>query len=258
MTTRARISRAASAAMVDALVVERDWVLAHVVSALGAHQSAAGVIFKGGTALRLVHFPGYRYSADLDFSLTAGTTRERGYEIITETLARLSEVNGLEEIALDDDSPPRIVYRGPLGGRRTVKLDLADDELVEETERRALQPIYSDVPPSEVAVYSLSELASEKLRCVIQRVQCRDLFDLHHLMCVEPVDATEAWGRFERKARHRGIDPDVFPTRLDERLQLYRARWDDELDNYVAAEAVPPFDTIVREVRRALRPCLNP
>ncbi len=31
-------------------------------------------------------------------------------------------------------------------------------------------------------VYSLEEIAAEKLRCVIQRVQCRDLYDIFRLV----------------------------------------------------------------------------
>ena len=54
---------------VSARTVERDYVLTHVVEALGRLPAAEGLIFKGGTALRLCFFEDYRYSADLDFSL---------------------------------------------------------------------------------------------------------------------------------------------------------------------------------------------
>jgi predicted nucleotidyltransferase component of viral defense system len=63
------IKRKADKAGFSAPVVERDYVLAHVLSAISKHADTASIVFKGGTALRLCYFEDYRYSADLDFSL---------------------------------------------------------------------------------------------------------------------------------------------------------------------------------------------
>lgn len=257
MTTTARITARASERGVDAATVERDWVLAHVMSALGEHTEKARLVFKGGTALRLVHYPDYRYSADLDFSLTGGTAVEQGYDILAEVLAGVPErAAGLLTITLDTDrTPPRIVYTGPLGGERAAKLDLATDELVEEVEELPLLAIYDDVPDSTVVVYSLTEVASEKLRCIIQRTQCRDLYDIDRLTGDrDGVDLPEAWQRFERKARHKKIDPNRLPDVLDRRIDTYRRQWNTELEDYVGDGNVPHFDAVERGVRRALRP----
>ena len=53
MISRAQITRRASEDGVDARVVERDYVLAHVVALLSAHDSHETLVFKGGTSLRL-------------------------------------------------------------------------------------------------------------------------------------------------------------------------------------------------------------
>ena len=53
---------------VPAPTVERDDVLAHIIAALGALNDSHGLVFKGGTALRLCFIEDYRYSAHLDFS----------------------------------------------------------------------------------------------------------------------------------------------------------------------------------------------
>jgi len=66
---QSRFTQIADAHEVDAKTVERDYVLTHAVAAISRHATAAGLIFKGGTALRLCYFEDYRYSADLDFSL---------------------------------------------------------------------------------------------------------------------------------------------------------------------------------------------
>jgi predicted nucleotidyltransferase component of viral defense system len=64
MLTRHAITHRADQDGVDAAVVERDYVLAHIVAQLHLLQPSNGerMVFKGGTALRLVHIGNYRYS----------------------------------------------------------------------------------------------------------------------------------------------------------------------------------------------------
>jgi predicted nucleotidyltransferase component of viral defense system len=79
VTSKGQITKIASRDGVDARVVERDYVLVHVVALISAHDAASTLVFKGGTSLRLLHFEDYRYSADLDYSIISGTkdTRKR-------------------------------------------------------------------------------------------------------------------------------------------------------------------------------------
>ena len=73
MITKAHITRRAALDRVPAIAVERDYVLAHVVAGFGKQGENSGLVFKGGTALRLCHIRDYRYSADLDFSLASAS-----------------------------------------------------------------------------------------------------------------------------------------------------------------------------------------
>lgn len=68
MLTLDRITQRADEDNVDADVVERDYVLTHVIVSLALHPDNTLVQFKGGTALRLCHFADYRYSADIDLN----------------------------------------------------------------------------------------------------------------------------------------------------------------------------------------------
>jgi predicted nucleotidyltransferase component of viral defense system len=160
---------------------------------------------------------------------------------------------GFPRLELTATEPPAILYEGPLGRERRIKLDVADDELVVESERRQLIRRYPDqaVPAPTISVYTLVEVGAEKLRCVIQRLQCRDPFDLHRLLVSEAIDGERAWAIFEDKARHKGIDPQTFPARLGAREPEYERRWERELSEHV--NDVPHFERTIRELRRALR-----
>ncbi len=250
MINRAQITRRSAEDEVPARTVERDYVLAHIIAAVSNIQEEAGLIFKGGTALRLCYFEDYRYSADLDFSMIDGTIAD-GTEAIEVVLREMDgPVTGLH---LTTHNPPRIACTGPLGRERYLKLDIADDELVLETEKRAFLSRWPDLPANtNVLVYPLQEIAGEKLRCVIQRLQCRDLYDLHLLFEDAGVDVEYATGVFSQKAAHRGIDPACFAERYRARLIQYRERWDAELEIHIPG-AVPHFDEVERRVNRHLR-----
>lgn len=250
MITQAQITRRAARDGVPARTVERDYVMAHIIAGLAALGDGHGMIFKGGTALRLCFFQDYRYSADLDFSMIEGT-KAAGYDIIEAALREASEV--IDTLYLTDRSPAKVAYLGPLGRERSLKLDIADDELVIDTEAQTLLPRWNDLPTDAfVSVYTLNEIAGEKLRCVMQRLQCRDLFDLSLLFDEGQVDVLDAAEVFMSKAVHRGIDPDNFANKYHERVNQYRERWNQELGEHVPGD-VPHFEALERGVARELR-----
>jgi predicted nucleotidyltransferase component of viral defense system len=255
MLTRHAITRRAEQDQVDAAVVERDYVLSHIVAQLhhAAPTDGGRLVFKGGTALRLVHVADYRYSADLDFTVLDGA--------VAPALAALGAVLDaakhhatLPHLELTAAAAPVIAYVGPLGAGspRHIKLDIASDEHVESVERRTIRDIWPDLPdPVAFEVYSIEEITAEKLRCVIQRVQCRDLYDLFRLTEDMNVSLAEVRPLFERKTRAKGLDPDAFRGRVEDRIERYRQRWDTEIGDHIADP--PRFDDVLRAIRRQLR-----
>ena len=118
MTNRVRIARQAARDGVPAPTVECDYVLAHIVAALGALDDSHGLVFKGVTALQLCCFDDCRNSANLDFSVAEGDLEAAGATIE----AALEAVTGaIDALELTDDDPRRIGHQGPLGRpRRTA------------------------------------------------------------------------------------------------------------------------------------------
>ena len=256
MLTRHAITRRADDDGVDAAVVERDYVLAHIVAQLHRLQLADGgrLVFKGGTALRLVHIGDYRYSADLDFTLIDGSV-EAANSAMANVLAAARDHAGLPMLELTEGDSPSIAYVGPLEASkpRRIKLDLSDSEVVESVEQRTILPdVWPDLPDAVAFdVYPIEEIAAEKLRCIIQRVQCRDIYDIFRLVEDVGVDFAEVRPLFERKTEAKGIDPASFEERFEDRLDRYKFRWEKEMPEHVADP--PRFDDVVRVVRRHLR-----
>ncbi|MCC5951855.1 MAG: nucleotidyl transferase AbiEii/AbiGii toxin family protein [Acidimicrobiia bacterium] len=251
MIGRGEITKAAQSDGVDAQTVERDYVLAHVAAAIG-REGGEQLVLKGGTCLRLAHYRDYRYSADLDYSLQAIDVAG-ALDVVERALEACHERAELAHLRLADEPELlRIEYVGPLGAKiRTIKLDLTDDELVLEHADLPMIVGWRDLPDEVVlCAYTLTEVCAEKLRCVIQRRQCRDVYDLWALFDDRGgADFFEAWHRFERKARHSGLDPARFFDRWDDGVEWYGARWESEMEDYLGEEC-PDFDSVARVLGR--------
>lgn len=255
MLTRHMITRRANDDGVDAQVVERDYILAHVVAQLhGASQvTDSQLVFKGGTALRFVYFDTYRYSADLDITVIDGSTVD-ALNAFAPVLEAARKHTGIPHLELTKTDKPGISYIGPLQAEneRTIKLDLTTEEYVECVARRTISNVWPDLPvPIAFSCYPIGEIAAEKLRCIIQRLQCRDLYDLFRISEDLGVSIEEVRKLFEQKCQAKGIKPEIFQQRFEDRVDRYRERWATEMREHVSDP--PPFDDVVRKVSRHLR-----
>jgi predicted nucleotidyltransferase component of viral defense system len=255
MLTRHALTRRADDDGVDASVVERDYILAHVVAQLHrAHPGDGGrLVFKGGTALRFVYFRDYRYSADLDFTVLGGGAAA-ATAALNEALEAARQHAGFPQLHLTGADPPAIAYVGPLQAAkpRHIKLDLATDEYVESAEQQAILNLWPDLPdPVDFTVYPIEEIGAEKLRCIIQRVQCRDLYDLFRLTEDARLSLAEIQRLFEHKARVKGLDPSTLAQRFEDRIARYALRWSSEMTEHLSQP--PHFEDVVRVVRRHMR-----
>ena len=184
-------------------IVEKDYVLGWVLA--GIYQPAAlaeSWIFKGGTCLKKCYFETYRFSEDLDFTLTdpshidsgflAGVFREIGEWIYERTGIEIPEE--LQEFEIFENPrgtvscQGKLSYRGPIaprsGGLPRIKLDLTPDELlVLRPAQRAIFHDYSDAPAEGIAVlcYAYEEAFAEKVRALGDRARPRNLYDVINL-----------------------------------------------------------------------------
>ena len=184
-------------------VVEKDYVLGWVLAGIFNHPALAETwVFKGGTCLKKCYFETYRFSEDLDFTLTDESHFDLDFLVGTfrEIAAWVYEQAGIElppdKIAFEvfrnrRDRPAaqgKVSYRGPIapsgGDLPRIKLDLTSDEVL------ALPPVdrpvshpYSDAPEGGIMArcYSYEEVFAEKVRALAERARPRDLYDVVNL-----------------------------------------------------------------------------
>jgi predicted nucleotidyltransferase component of viral defense system len=184
-------------------VVEKDYVLGWILWGIYSHSALAeSWVFKGGTCLKKCFFETYRFSEDLDFTLSDASHLDAGFlkTAFAEIGERIYEEAGIElpsdYQAFDIYTNPRgttscqgrIGYQGPVSPRGKnmprIKLDLTADE------RIVLAPVqspvfhpYTDMPDGGITVqsYAYEEAFGEKIRALAERARPRDLYDVIHL-----------------------------------------------------------------------------
>ena len=69
MIRSAEISKLAHRSGLGDKTIEKDYVLTWVLLAIAASRLNDILVFKGGTAIKKMYIPDYRFSEDLDFTL---------------------------------------------------------------------------------------------------------------------------------------------------------------------------------------------
>jgi predicted nucleotidyltransferase component of viral defense system len=184
-------------------VVEKDYALGWLLAGISNHPALADKwVFKGGTCLKKCYFETYRFSEDLDFTLTdeahlnvdflVGTFREVSEWVYEQTGIEFPVDKVYFEVFRNRRDRAagqgRISYRGPIapssGDLPRIKLDLTTDELLvlPPVDRPVSHP-YSDAPEGGISArcYSYEEVFAEKLRALAERARPRDLYDVVNL-----------------------------------------------------------------------------
>lgn len=239
---------------------EREYVILCVLDGLtSAPILAHHLVFKGGTALRQLYFPDWRYSEDLDFSALPGLDNDILSSAVTDWFAlvqrawgitlsvrRLHRANGAARL--------RVQFVGPLAFPNLLLMDFTLDEPV------TLPPVHRpvvgspfDAPCPTVQAYALEELLAEKLRSILQRAKSRDYYDVWRLLAekTSAFDHVLARQVLITKCRHKGLTvsgPDDFL--VPERLAEARRYWERDLQEQVAG--LPQFPTVVTDLRPLL------
>ena len=262
MISQKEVFAEAQRAGVGERVIEKDYVLSWVLVAIAESGLKNEVVFKGGTALKKVYFPEYRFSEDLGFTLV-GTVSHDDLVVSIEGLlpSLLSRVNLRVELATADlsafdSTTAQVNYVGPLEARmgsRTLKMDFTRGELLVNPPRTAeLKTPYSDYPSDVgIATYTKREILVEKLCALMGRTEARDLYDAWWLLESRTLDPVDLSHDFVVKAEHKGHDPAELEAALSSKESRFASQWQTRLSQQVTD--LPHFDEVMRAVRRCVR-----
>ena len=250
----------ASSLSLDERVVEKDYVLGWLLAGIANDSQLSQTwIFKGGTCLKKMHFETYRFSEDLDFTLTQSEHLNEQFllERFREVAVWVYDQSGIripsETLRFELYDNPRggrngegrVYYQGPLRppyNLPKIKLDITPDEvLVLDPERHPAFHPYADDPPDGIWVqsYAYTELFAEKIRALHERARPRDLYDVMNMYRREDARISSPGLRdvLEKKCAFKRIElPTLASVQIHEG-QL-RATWVSMLGHQLPATPV--------------------
>lgn len=272
MIRRAEVRRKAAEKGVPERSIEHDYCLSWLLIAIGSDDFLLErLVLKGGTCLRKIYFPGWRYSDDLDFTALRTAEPARLVEGLARACGTLRNEAGidarLEMVPLD----PRqtlsceVAYVGPLqrtGQAGRIKIDISLDEVVlTPSLLRGLLLEYSDQVglAASVRAYTLEEILAEKIRSMLQRTEPREFYDAWRILEEPSADFSvdDLREMVVEKCIRKGLRFEGFGQLLnDERTLRFRRSWEERLRHQLAD--LPPFEKVARELRRRLRAMAEP
>ncbi len=185
--------------------VEKDYVLSWLLWGINNHPDFSSTwLFKGGTCLKKCFLETFRFSEDLDFTVTNSAhlsvdfLRKKFHEI-TDNIYNETGIDFFKDQFKFKILPKEngtcsaqgvIHYNGPLRRKQSpspsfasIKLDLTTNEIVvlPSQQKRVHHP-YSDEPDSGITAtcYAFEEVVAEKIRALGERARPRDLYDVIH------------------------------------------------------------------------------
>lgn len=244
-------------------VVEKDYVLGWLLAGISAHDALAGHwVFKGGTCLKKCYFETYRFSEDLDFTITEDGQINENFLLAAfrEVAEWIYEASGIEipgdqirfkiaDIPGGKYAEGCVYYVGPIQQRRNlarIKFDLTSKEkLVLAPVAREVHHPYSDRPEAGIHIlsYGFEEVFAEKVRALAERERPRDLYDVVHLYRHDEIrpDRSLVMNTLREKCAFKNIPVPNRDSLLrpDAREKLL-AEWEDMLAHQLPV--LPPFD----------------
>ncbi len=263
MIRQAEISKTAYRLGLSEKTIEKDYVLTWVLHAIANSPLQKCLAFKGGTAIKKMYLPAYRFSEDLDFTLLDPDQTDLEILQFIEDLfpwlirkANLRLAIESKEEHTTGNITLYLNYSGPLKSqmeKRSLKIDFSkDEELVFPVEKKPILSSYSDCSSSHhvLKVYSMKEILIEKLRSLLSRSEPRDLFDVHYILSHELTNIEEVSFYCAPKFKAKDLHVKDLRSVLDRKVKTFERYWHQRLDGQMTD--IPEFDTVVRETDRNL------
>ena len=251
--------------------VEKDYVLGWMLFGINTNPNLKDKwIFKGGTSLKKCFFETFRFSEDLDFTISDEShfTEEfllQEFQKIADVIYEKTGIEFgkenfkfkiLEKEKGKKTAQGRIHFNGPLRRREgyaSVKLDLTNNEIIvlDSVKQKVHHP-YSDEPEGGIHAisYAFEEVIAEKVRALAERARPRDLYDVVHFfrnrnMIPKPQLVYDV---LKKKCVFKNIETPTFEfIKQHEKLDELEPQWRNMLAHQLPL--LPPLESFWKDLK---------
>ena len=248
--------RLAEAAGVPPETIEKDYFIELLLLYLAKNNKLKEkLIFRGGTALRKIYFPDYRFSEDLDFLVKS----QESFEDYVIKFGKIIEKINLEypynlrkRFESESDRLQFFISYDIIPEIRAVKelkIDVLKDDYIPPVLRKRIVFGYEEFihEKAEIKIYTLESVVVDKtLRILDVDNEPRDLYDLWYLLKLG-LDAGNVKKGFNKKFGYDIHYPNLLSAIGNED---YRQNWEIRLTKQI--KDLPRYEFILKELEELI------
>lgn len=238
-------------------IIEKDYFIELVLFYFSKDSSLCeNLVFRGGTALKKVYFPKYRFSEDLDFVIDSKKEINAYQEIIIQILQKISSDYPIKidkrSIFERDRLQLFIIYDiiPDIRGVKELKVDILQDYYIPKHERKELLFSYPEFENknSVLETYTLESVICDKIGRILDvDNEPRDLYDLRYLLKLN-LDIKIVKKEFKNKYGY-GI---IIPNLLREIAKDdYRQNWENRLIHQIFD--LPDYNMVIKDLNKLIK-----
>ncbi len=258
-----QVQKIASDLSLPEKTIEKDYFIELLLYYISLNNDLEELIFRGGTCLKKIYFPNYRFSEDLDFLVKSNLTDLTKY--VSKVLNGLNSdfpveseeikekrvlKNNRLQIFFTYNIVPEILSKK----EKILKVDIVKDNFIPPIKDRSLKFSYKDLKglKSSLLSYDLESIIADKIGRLLDVVnEPRDIYDLWKLM-KKDLDFEKILKVFENK---HGYSLNINALISEVQKSNYMVDWERRLSHQIAD--LPDFKKVRLELRNLIKQKLD-
>lgn len=238
-------------------IIEKDYFIELVLFYFSKDTSLCeNLVFRGGTALKKVYFPEYRFSEDLDFVIDNKKEINIYQEMIIQILQKISSDYPIKtdkrSMFKSDQLQLFITYDiiPDIRGVKELKIDILQDYYIPKHERKRLLFTYPEFENknSVLETYALESVVCDKIGRILDvDNEPRDLHDLWYLLKLN-LDINIIRKEFKNKYGYEILIPNLLREIVKDD---YRQNWRNRLIYQMFD--LPDFDIVIKDLNKLIK-----
>ncbi len=251
MISYSQIIKIASNLNLPEETVEKDYFIELLLFHIAHNKKLNHLIFRGGTALKKIYFPDYRFSEDLDFltKYNLGDFSENLINVL-EYLNKNFPAEAKEKSKSLKEERLQIFIgyniAPGISAAKELKIDILRDDFLPPYRKRKVKFSYPDLKDLKAGllVYDLESILTDKISRILDIVnEPRDIYDIWHLFKLK-LDFKKFKKTFKEK---HGFQFNAENLLSELQKEDYKINWQNRLSRQIPG--LPDFQKIIGDLK---------
>lgn len=241
MVTKEDVIKIARKKRLSLGIIEKDFILTHILRKIYNSSLKNKLIFKGGTALHKIYLH-KRLSIDMDF------TELKKLDLMEiKKVIEGKEINSkIKDLNENKDSINIILsYLSVLNFKNNIKIQISKREKpVLNIIKKKLKSYF--YPDFNVLTFQFVELVAEKIRALMQRNKPRDYLDIYYILNKKNINFDSIIKLAKQKLKNVNDSYEI--NKIFNNLDLVKISWEKDLRELIPN--VPNFDDVLEKIKK--------